>query len=52
MDCPLLNDNHVDDSAPASKQKSALPAMSSQWCEDCEEFGHTVENCPSTQDVF
>ncbi|KAG8687648.1 hypothetical protein FRC08_011869 [Ceratobasidium sp. 394] len=47
MDCPLLHDVHVEESG-----KHSAGAMTSRWCEDCEEFGHTVESCPNSQDVF
>ncbi|QRW08003.1 CAP-Gly domain protein [Ceratobasidium sp. AG-Ba] len=44
MDCPLL---HVEDNG-----KQPASAVSSEWCDDCEEFGHTVQSCPNSQDVF
>ncbi|KAG8773074.1 hypothetical protein FRC12_002746 [Ceratobasidium sp. 428] len=47
MDCPLLHDVHVEESGARS-----AGAATSEWCEDCEEFGHTVHSCPNSQDVF
>ncbi|QRW21287.1 CAP-Gly domain protein [Rhizoctonia solani] len=40
MDCPLLHDG-----AAIGKDKKG-------WCADCEEFGHEVDECPNSQEVF
>jgi hypothetical protein len=51
MDCPLLHDGGEDE--PTVKISSAVEKDKTKgWCADCEEFGHGVENCPNSQDVF
>ncbi|CAE6462625.1 unnamed protein product [Rhizoctonia solani] len=50
MDCPLLHDGGEDE--PTVKISSAVEKDKTNWCADCEEFGHGVENCPNSQDVF
>ncbi|KAG8762000.1 hypothetical protein FRC11_011754 [Ceratobasidium sp. 423] len=51
MDCLLLHDggegeHTVKVSLAIEKDKAK------EWCADCEEYGHGVENCPNSQDVF
>ncbi|CAE6539780.1 unnamed protein product [Rhizoctonia solani] len=51
MDCPLLHDGGEEEhtvkvSVAIEKDKPK------DWCADCEEYGHGVENCPNSQDVF
>ncbi|KDN40486.1 hypothetical protein RSAG8_08106, partial [Rhizoctonia solani AG-8 WAC10335] len=50
MDCPLLDDGGEEE------HTVKLPVLDNEraksWCADCEEYGHGVENCPNSQDVF
>ncbi|KAJ1304313.1 hypothetical protein OPQ81_005473 [Rhizoctonia solani] len=51
MDCPLLHDGGEEE--PTLKLSSAIEKENAkEWCADCEEYGHGVENCPNSQDVF
>ncbi|KAF8706023.1 hypothetical protein RHS03_05195, partial [Rhizoctonia solani] len=50
MDCPLLHDGGEDE--PTVKISAAIGKDKKGWCADCEEFGHEVDECPNSQEVF
>ncbi|CAE6417958.1 unnamed protein product [Rhizoctonia solani] len=51
MDCPLLHDGGEEEHTV--KISVAIDRdRAKDWCADCEEYGHGVENCPNSQDVF
>ena len=51
MDCPLLHDGGEEEHTV--KVSIAVESdRAKDWCADCEEYGHGVENCPNSQDVF
>lgn len=52
--CPDLTptDDLVASTSPPLSMPMNGRTDSQEWCDDCEEFGHALENCPLANEIF
>ncbi|BGP56477.1 hypothetical protein JCM8202v2_004097 [Rhodotorula sphaerocarpa] len=53
---PMSDEGLKVDDVPMTSPLMSVPmggrSDSQQWCDDCEEFGHSLENCPLASEMF
>ncbi|GAA5830650.1 hypothetical protein JCM5353_007570 [Sporobolomyces roseus] len=44
--------SHSRTTSTLNIQANGNPGDSQEWCDDCEEFGHSLDNCPLAAEIF